>query len=155
MSGKTTRGVALMSAVAVFDSDWIYAMYHLKKEMYLKKEDLWAAAVDYFIKLYNATGGLPAYHVIFTADRRIAEFLKKQKWNVFMIKVHSDREGRKKHKHNREFIDPWGKSVEAIVSIEVLGIWGFIYDYLGILALVDQTSCDCSNCYNISPFWED
>jgi cytidylate kinase len=77
-SGKSTKQIHLMEkGFACFDSDFIYAMYHIHggNKSNPNHEEVWTRVVDKFCELYERTQ-LKGYEFIFTADVRIRDFLK-------------------------------------------------------------------------------
>ena len=85
-SGKSTRQIEMMkSGKAVFDSDFIYPMYHIvggDPKSNPDAEKVWARVVDKFIELCQMTDNLSGYHAIFTADERIRDYLKEQGFHI-------------------------------------------------------------------------
>lgn len=97
MSGKTTEGIRLMSSgMPVFDTDWIYGMFHLKSQDFASRDEFWRVSHERFVELFRKTNGLLGYNVFFTADIRSFKFLKEQGFICrTMSTVYGD------HTHNR------------------------------------------------------
>jgi adenylate kinase family enzyme len=81
-SGKSTLSVKMMSeGKAVFDSDFIYPMFHIKggdPNSNPKAEEVWTRVVERFKEVWTSTNGMKGYEAIFTADERIRDYLKQQ-----------------------------------------------------------------------------
>jgi hypothetical protein len=69
---------------SVFDSDFIYPMYHVSggdPNFNPKAEEVWKRVVDLFVnEVFEGTGGMPGVDMCFTADERIHNYLKSKGW---------------------------------------------------------------------------
>jgi adenylate kinase family enzyme len=81
-SGKSTLSLTLLKqGKSVFDSDFIYPMFHIKggdPESNPEADKVWKRVVDKFIEVFEYTDGLPGVDYIFTADDRIRDYLKEK-----------------------------------------------------------------------------
>jgi hypothetical protein len=83
-SGKSHLGIELMCrGQAVFDSDFIYAIYHNEYPMLVNvdtdPQEKWDKVFTLFKQLYERDA-LSGYDYVITADRRICEYLKSKGW---------------------------------------------------------------------------
>jgi hypothetical protein len=93
---------------AVFDSDFIYPMYHIvggDPNTNPDAEKVWARVVEKFIELCQITDNLSGYHAVFTADERIRDYLKEQGLHIRTLTKVFEHKGERKSLSNSVDLD--------------------------------------------------